>query len=158
MESVKNEILLNAIGTVHNTRELIADDNWGEVVSEIKIDSDILEESCLGDLEKFSLVNVIFYMHKVRNEKICTGSRHPRNNQILPKVGILAQRAKSRVNKIGLTICAVEKVDKYSLFVKGLDAINGTPVLDIKPVMRQFLPKSEIKQPAWVNQIMKEYF
>jgi len=118
----------------------------------------VYEQTCLDGLEDFSHVNVIFYMDKVRDEKICKGSRHPRNNTDLPKVGILAQRAKSRVNKIGLTICEVVKVDKYSLFVKGLDAIDGTPVLDIKPMLRQFLPKTEIDQPDWVDHIMKDYF
>ena len=50
------------------------------------------------------------------------------------------------------------KVENKILYVKGLDAINGTPVLDIKPVFKQFLPSEEIKQPHWVNEIMKNYW
>ena len=84
--------------------------------------------------------------------------RHPRGNRDWPEVGIFAQRNKDRPNHLGLTIVNVIKHDGRSLFVKGLDAINGTPVLDIKPVLAEFLPHEPIRQPDWSHELMKDYW
>jgi len=84
-------------------------------------------------------------------------ARHPRNNTELPKIGIFAKRAKNRPNKIGSTVCKLEKVEDNKIFVSGLDAIYGTPELDIKPYMSEF-DQRESSQPAWTNEIMKNYF
>jgi len=75
-----------------------------------------------------------------------------------PLVGIFAQRGKNRPNRIGLTTCAILKVEGTRLHVRGLDAIDGTPVLDIKPVMREFLPRGEVRQPEWASELMAEYW
>jgi tRNA (Thr-GGU) A37 N-methylase len=87
-----------------------------------------------------------------------TGVRHPRGNVAWPKVGIFAQRGKNRPNRIGATICALISVDGLTLRVCGLDAIDGTPVLDIKPVMRGFLPRGEVREPGWATELMKAYW
>lgn len=97
-------------------------------------------------------------MHEVADSSISTGLRHPRGNPAWPKVGIFAQRASSRPNRIGSTICRVERVEGTRLYVCDLDAMVGTPVLDIKPVMREFLPRQEIRQPDWTHELMRDYF
>jgi len=56
------------------------------------------------------------------------------------------------------TICALVSVEGLTLHVRGLDAIDGTPVLDIKPVMRGFLPRGELREPGWAKELMKEYW
>jgi len=73
-------------------------------------------------------------------------------------VGILAQRAKDRPNRIGITTCRIKSVSGLRIEVVGLDAIDGTPILDIKPYLREFAPRGEIHQPAWVSELMKDYF
>lgn len=148
---------MNPIGLVKNNRNEITDDFWGNVVSDIILDNSIPEES-LKELSSFSHIYVIFYFHKVNDEKIVVEARHPRNNSTLPKVGIFAQRAKNRINKIGLTVCELIKVEGRVLTVKNLDAINSTPVLDIKPFMKEFEPAGLVKQPIWTSEIMKNYF
>ena len=151
------QITLTPIGTIHNTRRAAEDDNWGGIVSEIVIDEPLSAEALEG-IEAFSHAEVIFYFNQVDEAKIVTGARHPRNNPAWPKVGILAQRGKNRPNQLGLTIVRIESREGNVLRVTGLDAIDGTPVLDIKPVMREFLPREAVRQPEWVSELMKEYW
>ena len=99
-----------------------------------------------------------FYVSLLPDSKIETGARHPRNREDWPLVGIFAQRGKNRPNRIGLTTCTILKVEGTRLHVRGLDAIDGTPVLDIKPVMREFLPRGEVRQPDWATELMAEYW
>jgi tRNA (adenine37-N6)-methyltransferase len=73
-------------------------------------------------------------------------------------VGIFAQRAKDRPNRLGVTIVASASREGRILHVTGLDAVDGTPVLDIKPVMAEFLPRGEVRQPAWSHELMAEYW
>lgn len=150
-------ITLNPIGTIYNERTDIEDDNWGNIISRIELNKSIDVLSLKG-IEEFSHLEVIYYFDKVDDTKIINGARHPRNLKHLPEAGIFAQRGKNRPNKLGLTTVNLLKVEDKTLYVKGLDAINGTPVLDIKPVFKQFLPPEEIKQPEWVNEIMKDYW
>ena len=149
------------IGEIVNERKIVEDDNWGEIISIIKL-NDSFDESALKGINEFSHLEIIYYFDKVEDSKIITGARHPRNLEHVPEVGIFAQRVKNRPNKLGLTTVKLLRVENKTLHVKGLDAINGTPVLDIKPVFRQFLPQvsyhDEIKQPDWVNEIMKNYW
>ncbi|MFX1518045.1 MAG: TrmO family methyltransferase, partial [Promethearchaeota archaeon] len=76
----------------------------------------------------------------------------------MPKIGIFAQRAKHRPNPIGITVVSVISIIKNILRVKGLDAIDGTPVLDIKPYFPIFDCINTAKTPKWVNELMLNYF
>ena len=73
-------------------------------------------------------------------------------------IGIFAQRGRGRPNRIGLSTCRLLGVDGTRVRVSGLDAIDGTPVLDIKPYMREFGPRGEVRQPHWADEIMGGYF
>ena len=150
-------ITLQPIGTVKNSRPVIEDDHWGSLVSAIELDGALGEEALLH-LEDFSHAEVIFYFDRVDDEKIETGARHPRGNPHWPKVGILAQRGKDRPNRLGLTIVKIVKRTGATLFVEGLDAVDGTPVLDIKPVMNEFLPREAVRQPEWATELMRNYW
>lgn len=86
-----------------------------------------------------------------------TGSRAPPGRADLPAVGVFADRGPRRPNRIGATICEIISVEGRQLRVRGLDAVDGTPVLDLKPVMLEFLP-SGVRQPARVGQLMHDYF
>jgi tRNA-Thr(GGU) m(6)t(6)A37 methyltransferase TsaA len=153
-----NTIELHPVGTVSNFRKEVADDNWGEVISCIKLDSSKFTSEALRGLEDFSHAEIIFFMNQVQLDKIELSSRHPRNNLNWPKIGIFSQRGKNRPNQIGITNVKIIEVRDTELVVKGLDAIDGTPVLDIKPFYSEFAPQEEIHQPDWSRDIMKNYF
>jgi tRNA (adenine37-N6)-methyltransferase len=148
---------MHPIATVKNARKEVEDDNWGDVISILELDSAFNEEA-LFQIESFSHVEIFYYFDKVEDSKIETGARHPRNNQEWPKVGIFAQRGKNRPNRLGATIVKVLKREGRQLFVQGLDAVDGTPILDIKPVMKEFLPREEVVQPQWATELMKNYW
>lgn len=151
------QISLEPLAWVQNERSAIQDDHWSEVESRLVLD-DCLPDEAFEEIESFSHVHVVFWFHKVPDEKIVRGSRHPRNQQHWPKVGILAQRGKNRPNRIGLCVARVLRREGRTLVVAGLDAIDGTPILDIKPVMQEFLPREEVSQPAWSTELMKQYW
>ncbi len=150
-------IELDPIAVVRNSRKTVEDDQWGEVVSTIELLPPLTAEALTG-IESFSHLEVIYYFDRVQTAKIETGARHPRNNPDWPLVGILAQRGKNRPNQIGVTICKLLEHNGSSITVKGLDAVDGTPILDIKPVMKEFLPKEDIRQPDWVGELMQNYW
>jgi tRNA-Thr(GGU) m(6)t(6)A37 methyltransferase TsaA len=134
-----------------------SDDHWGDVVSEITLD-DWLPAEALDGLETFSHLEIIYHFHLVAEESVVTGARHPRDNPNWPLVGIFAQRGKSRPNRLGATIVRLLRRTERMLIIQGLDAVEGTPVLDIKPVMVEFLPREPVTQPAWVAELMQDYW
>lgn len=150
------EISLTSIATVKNSRVEPIDDHWSAIVSEIELAQQIPTEVFNG-ISSFSHLEIIYYFDQVKPEKVVFAG-HPRGNPNYPLVGILGQRKKDRPNTIGL--CTVELLSHNgrTITVKNLDAINGTPILDIKPVFKEFLPKGEIKQPDWVADLMKDYW
>ncbi len=150
-------IEIEPIGFVQAERTEAIDDDWGGAESCIRL-TEAFDAEALQGLEAFSHVEVIFYFDQVNPAKIVTGARHPRNNKDWPAIGIFAQRGKNRPNRMGSTICRVIRREGRELFVGELDAINGTPVLDLKPVMREFLPREEVQQPDWSRELMAEYW
>jgi tRNA-Thr(GGU) m(6)t(6)A37 methyltransferase TsaA len=150
-------IQIKAIGFVEAVRPHAEDDFWGGEEACIALTEEFTSEALQG-LSDFSHVEVLFLFHEVETAKIVTGARHPRNNKAWPAIGIFAQRGKNRPNRIGSTVCRIVRVDGTKLLVAELDAINGTPVLDIKPVMAEFLPRQEVRQPAWSHELMREYW
>lgn len=151
------KIELTPIAFVKNLRKEISDDFWGEIISEIELNDEFTKDALKG-IEEYSHAEVIFYFDKADKSKVNKGSRNPRGNKNFPEAGIFAMRAKDRPNHLGLTIVQIVKCEDKSLFVKGLDAIDGTPVLDIKPVIKEFLPREEVIQPDWVSELMKDYW
>jgi tRNA (adenine37-N6)-methyltransferase len=151
------KVEMEAIGTVEGGRARPEDDHWGGAESCIVL-SEQFEPDALDGVEEFSHVEVLFFFHEVDASKVIHGTRHPRNNPEWPAVGIFAQRGKNRPNRIGSTVCSVLRREGRRLFVAELDAIDGTPVLDIKPVMSEFLPRGEIRQPAWTHELMRDYW
>lgn len=151
------KIQLTPVAYVCNSRKEISDDFWGGIISEIKLTDDFLADAFEG-LTDFSHVEIIFYFDKADKSKSVTGKAHPRGNTDWPETGIFAMRKKDRPNLLGLTIVKIVKVEGKSIFVTGLDAIDGTPVLDIKPVLKDFLPNEEIKEPVWAGKLMQDYW
>jgi tRNA-Thr(GGU) m(6)t(6)A37 methyltransferase TsaA len=151
-------VTMTPIGTVRSTRILTEDDDWDSVLSSIEIDPAHFTTDALAGLETFSHIEVVYWFDRVDPAKVEKGARHPRNNTAWPKVGIFAQRGKNRPNRIGATICRVDRIEGLRIHVLGLDAVEGTPVLDIKPWVREFGPRGEVRQPAWMTKLMSGYW
>lgn len=151
------EIVMRPIGFVRAARDEAEDDFWGGSTSSIELVPGLDAESLAG-LDAFSHAEILFVLDRVPPEKIVTAARHPRNRADWPRVGIFAQRAKGRPNRIGSTIVRVVRVEGTRLIVAELDAIDGSPVLDIKPVLREFLPRDEVRQPPWAAELMADYW
>lgn len=149
---------IKPIGHVQGGRADPIDDDWGASRSVIALDPEQFGPEALAGLDGFSHAEIIFVFDKVAPDTIETGARHPRGREDWPLTGIFAQRGKNRPNRLGVTICKVVAVEGTLLHVEGLDAISGTPVADIKPVMREFLPRGEVHQPAWVAELMARYW
>lgn len=147
---------MTAIGRVEGGRGSAEDDQWAGSRAEIVIDA--LPPEALIGLDSFSHCEVVFVFDRLPPEEITTGARHPRGNPDWPLVGILAQRGRNRPNRIGVSICRVLAVSGNRITVEGLDAIDGTPVLDIKPVLSGFLPREAIREPDWARAIMADYW
>jgi tRNA-Thr(GGU) m(6)t(6)A37 methyltransferase TsaA len=143
------------IGFVRSPRTEVADDFWDAVESEIELCAEVPAES-LDGLEEFSHAEIIYVFDRVTPDQITLDARRPRNNPVWPRVGIFAQRAKGRPNRLGSTIVRIVGREGRRLRVLALDAVDGTPVLDIKPVMAEFLPREAIRQPAWSRELMRD--
>jgi tRNA-Thr(GGU) m(6)t(6)A37 methyltransferase TsaA len=152
------DITLRPIGVVRSSRETLDDDDWDREQNFIELDPTQFNSDALAGLSEFSHLEVIFHMNRVDPQKIETGARHPRNNSKWPMVGIFAQRGKDRPNQLGITVCKILDVDSLRIRVEGLDAINGSPVLDIKPWVAEFGPRSATFQPVWITDLMKGYW
>jgi tRNA-Thr(GGU) m(6)t(6)A37 methyltransferase TsaA len=153
-----SSISLTPIGFVRGGRSEPIDDAWDAVTARIELDPKQFKPDATASLGDFSHIEVVFHFNQVPDDEINAGARHPRGRKDWPLVGIFAQRGKGRPNRIGVTVCKLEGVDGLTLKVRGLDAIDGTPVLDIKPVMKGFLPRGEIKEPQWAGELMKDYW
>ncbi len=145
------------IGVVRSTRAEPIDDGWDAVESRIELAAELPPE-CLDGVEEFSHVEVLYLFHLVDEGSVERGARRPRGNPVWPRVGIFAQRGKERPNRIGSTVVRVLGREGRTLRVAGLDAVDGTPVLDIKPVFREYLPRSAVRQPAWSHGVMRDYW
>ncbi|OSZ72516.1 tRNA (N6-threonylcarbamoyladenosine(37)-N6)-methyltransferase TrmO [Sphingomonas sp. IBVSS1] len=151
-------VTLHPIGQVHGGRIEATDDDWGACRAVIRLDPARFTADALLGLDAFSHAEVIFLFDQVTDDQITTTARHPRGNPDWPRVGIFAQRGKNRPNRLGITVCRIIAVDGLTLEVEGLDAIDGTPVLDIKPVMAGFLPRGDVREPDWARAIMADYW
>jgi tRNA-Thr(GGU) m(6)t(6)A37 methyltransferase TsaA len=148
---------IEPIGVVRSPRRDLSDDFWGKVDAEIVL-ADHLPEAAFAGLTGFSHVEVIFLMHRVDPAKVEVGARHPRERADWPRVGIFAQRGRARPNRLGLTRGAIQKLEGRVLVVRGLDAVDGSPVIDIKPWMSEFAPIGAARQPAWATELMADYY
>jgi tRNA-Thr(GGU) m(6)t(6)A37 methyltransferase TsaA len=151
-------ITMTPIGVVHSTRKALEDDNWLREQASIELDASQFTAEALAGLTDFSHVEIIFHMDRGDQAAVERAARPPRDNPAWPRVGIFAQRGKDRPNHIGITVCRLKQVNGTTLIVEGLDAIDGTPVLDIKPWVEEFAPRGATHQPTWVAELMHGYW
>ncbi|HEY1250743.1 MAG TPA: TrmO family methyltransferase [Thermoanaerobaculia bacterium] len=149
---------IEPIGSVRGGRNAMTDDGWGSIRAAIELDTERFTPDALVGLEDFSHVVVVFLFHRVTDRQIQQGARRPRENPNWPRVGIFAQRGSPRPNRIGVSVCRILRVDGTRIEVEGLDAVNGSPVLDLKPFMRGFEPRGDVHEPDWAREIFKKYW
>ena len=149
---------MTPLGVVRSPRTEVVDDDWGDVVATLVLDPAVLDADATARLEDFSHVEVVYLFDRVDPASVQTGARHPRGNPDWPRVGILAQRAKGRPNRIGVTTCELVEVRGLAVVVRGLDAVDGSPVLDVKPYMHGFAPRGAVREPAWAGELMAGYW
>jgi len=150
-------ITIRPIGHVRSTRQASVDDGWDAERASIELDASFAPDALAG-IEEFSHAEIIYIFDRVNEESVERGARHPRGNLDWPLVGIFAQRAKDRPNRLGATIVEIVSRSGRTLVVHGLDAVDGTPVVDIKPVMAEFLPRTIVRQPSWSHALMRRYW
>ncbi|NIS62665.1 MAG: tRNA (N6-threonylcarbamoyladenosine(37)-N6)-methyltransferase TrmO [Proteobacteria bacterium] len=152
------KIELEPVAYVRGGRVEVSDDDWGEVLADIEMDDNRFTPEAIAGLDAFSHLVVVYYLHKVDPCTIELTVRHPRENPAWPKIGIFAQRGKNRPNLLGVSTCQILGIDGLRIHVQGLDAVDGTPVLDLKPHMTGFEPRGEIHEPEWAREIMSKYW
>jgi tRNA (adenine37-N6)-methyltransferase len=155
--SDERAILLTPIGYVRSSRRDLQDDDWDSVTSRIEL-TEAFEPEALDGIEQFSHAEILFVFDRAAEHEITRGARHPRGNAAWPRVGIFAQRASRRPNLLGATIVRIIARHGRTLEVEGLDAMDGTPVVDIKPVMSEFLPRGDVRQPPWAAELLRQYW
>jgi tRNA-Thr(GGU) m(6)t(6)A37 methyltransferase TsaA len=152
------QFTVQAIGHVRGGRTEPIDDDWGAVEAAIELDGERFTRDVVAGLDEFSHVDVVYVFDQLAESAINLGARHPRGNPEWPLVGILAQRARARPNRIGVSTCELLGVDGLTVRVRGLDAVDGTPVLDLKPYIAEFAPRLATRQPEWATALMAEYW
>ena len=152
-----DEVKLRVIGVVRNGRDSAADADWGAVESAIELRPEFA--AGLGGLDQFSHALIVFYMHRDEvSSEAPTLVRRPRGRADMPLLGVFAQRARMRPNPIGVTTVAIVRVEPGRLIVRGLDAVDGTPVLDVKPYVPEFDRPDAPRVPEWMRTLMRGYF
>ena len=146
------KIPLTPIGSV-KTKAVGKEVKNRQNISEIILHKDLME--ALQGIENFSHLVIIFFMHRISNTKRRTLKVHPRGRKDMPLLGVYATRTPYRPNPIGVTVVKLVNVHQNILTVQGLDASNGTPIVDIKPLDPWDIP-TEIRTPGWWKKLEKE--
>jgi tRNA-Thr(GGU) m(6)t(6)A37 methyltransferase TsaA len=155
---MSSAITLVPIGIVRSPIREVRDQVFGGVTARIELDSQRFTPESLRGLDEFSHVEVFFYFHQLRDSEIVSTSRHPQNRAEWPQVGIFAQRARVRPSRMGATVCRLVAVEGLTVSVEDLDAIEGTPVLDLKPWMLVMGPRGAVREPAWARELGAGYW
>lgn len=151
-----HDVSLQIIATVKNGRTSTADADWGAVESVIEMKPEFA--AGLAGLEGFSHALVLFYMHLDPDREPETLVRRPRGRADMPLLGVFAQRGRMRPNPVGITAVEIVRVEPGRLTVHGLDAVDGTPVLDLKPHAPVFDRIEHARVPEWFTRLMRGYF
>ncbi len=153
---MSDPIMVRPIGVVSGGRSEILEDHWGAVVSRLILDPAAVDPDATLGLGEFSHIEVVFHFHQ--ETRIRRGATHPRGNPAWPRVGVLAGHSPVRPNHLGGSSCALLDITGLDLTVSGLDAIDGTPILDIKPYTTGFKPKGPVQEPGWMRELMRDYY
>jgi tRNA-Thr(GGU) m(6)t(6)A37 methyltransferase TsaA len=148
---------IEPIGTVSSPR---ADPSytvgWGDVVATILLEESLGAHS-LDGLTDFSHAEIVFWFNQVTRRESYAEVSRARGRDDMPLIGVFGARGPNRPNPIGVSACEILAVAERTLTLRGLDAVDGTPVLDIKPVQARLVP-TRVREPEWSARLMSDYF
>jgi tRNA-Thr(GGU) m(6)t(6)A37 methyltransferase TsaA len=147
-------VTLRPIGVVRNRVKTPRPDGWQDIRSDLILRDELLD--ALDGIDQYSHVIVVFHCHRVPDDERTTGRIHPRGDPSLPEQGVLATRSQRRPNAIGLSVVPLLRRRRNILRVEGLDAIDGTPVLDIKPYFPNYDAVPGARVPEWATRLAAE--
>ena len=139
-------ISLKAIGIVRNGIKQRPSHGWGKVISDIVVSPSLTE--ALDNLDESSHIIVIYWMHRLASGPPPT-KVHPMGNRGIPLKGVFATRSPNRPNPVGKTTVRLVQRQGNILRVEGLDAIDGSPVIDIKPYVPGLDSVTDARRPQW---------
>ncbi|MER5742460.1 TrmO family methyltransferase [Streptomyces sp. NPDC002225] len=148
---------VEALGYVVGGRGEPTDDYWGGTRAIIRLDGSLPVEATKG-LEEFSHLDVVFRFHLTDPADLPLRARRPRDNPAWPEVGFVGHRNMRRLNRLGVSRCRLVGVDGLDLHVEDLDAVDGTPVIEVKPWFEEMGPRGEVRQPRWVSDMLGDYY
>jgi tRNA (Thr-GGU) A37 N-methylase len=157
-DETTREFVLHPIGSVLGGRDEWVEDGWYGVTATIRLDASRFDPGAVQGLDGFSHLEVVFLFDRVDPARIHTDPRPARGNPAWPPIGVFAGHGPFRPNRLGVSQCRLLGVDGLDLRVADLDALDGTPVLDVKPYMREFEPIDPVTQPWWSNALMRDYY
>ena len=150
-------ITCNPIGTVKCAVTEMSQGGWAKIDSEIHLDPPLA--GGLQGLDGYSHILVAFFLDRAQGfDPAKQLMRKPRGREDMQAVGVFAQRTKYRPNALGITAVQLLGIEGNVVRVRGLDALDGTPVLDIKPYMPPFDRMENVKTPPWMELFMDGYF
>lgn len=142
-------ITIKPLGRAKNKVKKPTLSGWKDLVTDIVIDKNLAKG--LDGIEEYSHVIVVYWMGQ---EKECHLKHHPQGRADVPYVGIFACRCPQRPNRIAMSTVKLVKRLANVIIVKGLDILDGTPILDIKPYTPQYDKVDKAKVPNWVNRLV----
>ncbi|MBI4330531.1 MAG: tRNA (N6-threonylcarbamoyladenosine(37)-N6)-methyltransferase TrmO [Chloroflexi bacterium] len=148
-----DEIEIGPIGFVRNKVKDKEYHGWRDVVSDILVKEEYVPG--LEGLADFSHVIVLFWLHRVTPEERATQKARPLRKAEIPELGVFAWHSSRRPNPIGMSTVKLLGVENGRVRVQGLDAIDGTPVLDLRPYVAEYYRVDRPAEPAWVAQAMQ---
>lgn len=151
-------VTLRPVARVVGGRSEMVEDDWHDVRAVIRLERAAFTASAVLGLENFSHLEVVFLFDRIDPADVRTDPCPPRGNPSAAPVGIFAHRGPYRLNRLGVSRCRLLAVDGLDLHVADLDALSGTPVLDIKPYLIEFAPRHPVVQPAWATVLMSSYY
>lgn len=144
----REPVSLRPIAVVRNNVIEPMMDGWEQVRSDLIFRDELME--ALDGIEAYSHIIVVFFCHKVPDEERTDGHIHPRGDSDLPEQGVLATRSQRRPSALGVAVVPLLRRRRNILRVTGLDAIDGTPVIDVKPYLPYYDSVAEATVPEWV--------
>ena len=143
------DMTLKAIGIVSNGIKQPPAEGWRRVISDIVVNDELTE--ALDNLDKSSHIIVIYWMHQVDTTGQIPTKVHPRGRKNVPMIGLFSTWSPRRPNPLGETTVRLLQRQGNTLRVEGLDAIDGTPVIDIKPYIPGYDSVNDAKVPQWIT-------
>lgn len=144
------DIVIRPIGRIRNAiKRRIPHKEWKEVVSEVVVNEDL--QDCLDGIEHHSHAIIVYWLDRIPEEERKVLKVRPMGNASLPIVGVFATRSPGRPNPIGIETVEILGRDGNVLRVKGLDALDGSPVLDIKQYTKHHDSAQDVREPEWME-------